>query len=266
MSRAHSPLSRARERRALAAFPYGRDSVVLLDVGIQSAILFETPQNLFQRVFQELKPRTVPPLVVVEFRAFANANSVIRLDRGILYVRISDLLKSAPAPILEALAYLLVGKLYRKTIPKQYAERYRRHLNRKDMRSSLQLVRQSRGRKLVSEPHGTHYDLVAMFEELNFQYFHGLAARPQLGWSLRASRTILGHYDPSHNTIVLTKLLDSPTVPRLAVEYVLFHEMLHLRFPVEHRGPRRCVHTAEFKAAEREFPGFLKAKQLLKQL
>jgi len=61
-------------------------------------------------------------------------------------------------------------------------------------------------------------------------------------------------------------LLDSPTVPRLAVEYVLFHEMLHLRFPVEHRGPRRCVHTAEFKAAEREFPGFLKAKQLLKQL
>ena len=33
-----------------------------------------------------------------------------------------------------------------------------------------------------------------MFEELNFRYFHGLMARPLLGWSPNASRTMLGHY------------------------------------------------------------------------
>jgi hypothetical protein len=235
-------------------------------VGIQSAILFETPQDLFLRVFQEIKPRTVPPSIEVEFKAFANANSSIRLSQNALLIRISDVLQSAPAPVLEALAYLLLGKLYRKPIPKMYSERYRRHLNRKEMRHSLQLVRQSRGHKLVSEPKGDHYDLEAMFEELNLRHFHGLMARPALGWSRRASRTMLGHYDPSHHTIVLTKLLDSPSVPQLAVEYVLFHEMLHLRFPVEHRGARRCVHTSEFKEAERQFPGFTLAKQLLKQL
>ncbi len=202
----------------------------------------------------------------MEFKAFANANSSIRLAEGTLLVRISDVLQSAPAPVLESLAYLLVGKLYRKPVPKMYAERYRRYLNRKDTRRNLQLVRQSRGHKLVSEPKGTHYDLEAMFEDLNFRYFHGLMSRPLLGWSRRPSRTMLGHYDPSHNTIVLTKLLDSPSVPKLAVEYVLFHEMLHLRFPVEHRGARRCVHTPEFKEAERQFSGFERAKQLLKQL
>jgi len=228
--------------------------------------MFETPQELFLRVFEELKPRTEAPHVLVEFKAFANANSSIRLEEGRLHVRISDVLQAAPTPILEALAYLLICKLYRKPIPKVYAERYRRYLNRKEMRRNLQLVRQSRGHKLVSEPKGNHYDLEAIFEDLNFRYFHGLMSRPQLGWSRRASRTMLGHYDPSHNTIVLTKLLDSARAPRLAVEYVMFHEMLHLRFPVEHRGARRCVHTAEFKEAERKFEGFEQAKQLLKRL
>ena len=235
-------------------------------MGISSATLFETPPDLFLRVFRELKPRTEEPRIQVEFKAFANANSSIRLAEGILLVRISDVLQPAPGPILEALAYLLLGKLYRKPISKAYADRYRRYLNSKDTRRNLQLVRQSRGRKLVSEPKGTHYDLEAMFEELNLQYFHGLMSRPNLGWSQRASRTMLGHYDPSHNTIVLTKLLDSATMPRLAVEYVLFHEMLHLRFPVEHRGARRCVHTREFKVAERQFTGFERAKELLKRL
>jgi hypothetical protein len=91
-------------------------------------------------------------------------------------------------------------------------------------------------------------------------------ARPELGWSRRPSRTILGHYDPSHNAIVLSSVMDRPGVARLVVEYVMFHEMLHLRHPVEHRGVKRCVHTAEFRAAEKEFPQLAEAKLLLKTL
>jgi hypothetical protein len=91
-------------------------------------------------------------------------------------------------------------------------------------------------------------------------------AQPLLGWSRRPSRATLGHYDPSHNAIILSRLLDSDQVPRLTVEYVMFHEMLHLRFPVEHRGARRCVHTREFKVAERQFARLKEAKQMLKAI
>jgi hypothetical protein len=98
------------------------------------------------------------------------------------------------------------------------------------------------------------------------RYFHGLMARPLLGWSRQPSRVMLGHYDPSHNAIILTRLLDRQPVPRLAVEYVLFHEMLHLRFPVEHRGARRCVHTRQFTEAEKEFVHLKQAKELLKRI
>ena len=235
-------------------------------VGLESAIFFETPEEIFSRVFSELKPRTIPPSIRVDFCPFANANSFIRLEDGRLHARITDVLEGAPAPIIEALAYILLSKLYRRQVPRMHAERYRRYLNRKEMRRSLQLIRQSRGRKFVSGGKGEQFDLQEIFEELNLRHFHGLMARPLLGWSRRASHTLLGHYDPSHNAIVLSKLLDSAKVPRLAVEYVLFHEMLHLRYPIEHRGARRCVHTEEFKQAEREFPGWREAKKLLKQL
>ena len=77
---------------------------------------------------------------------------------------------------------------------------------------------------------------------------------------------MLGHYDPSHNTIVISKILDRDSTPRLAVEYVLFHEMLHLRYPAEHHGPRRCVHTKAFKEGEREFERLREAKAWLRAL
>ena len=180
--------------------------------------------------------------------------------------RITDVLEGAPAQILEALAHILLSKLLRRPAPKMYAERYRRYLNRKEMRRTLQLVKQTRGRKYVSSPQGACYDLELIFEELNLRYFHGLVARPLLGWSRKPSRTMLGHYDPSHNVIVLSRHLDRSSVPHLAVEYVMFHEMLHLRFPVEHRGARRCVHTGEFKRAEKEFVGLKEAQEALKRI
>ena len=231
---------------------------------LQSVIFFETPEEIFTRVFLELKPRTAVPTLRLKFCKFANANSSVRWDESGLEFRITDVLEGAPSAILESLAHILMCKLLRRPSPRTYAERYRRYLNRKEMRRSLQLVKQTRGRKFVSGPQGDSYDLGAIFDQLNLAHFHGLMAQPLLGWSRRPSRVMLGHYDPSHNAIILSRLLDRPSVPLLAVEYILFHEMLHLRFPVEHRGARRCVHTREFKDAEKQFPGLKEAKQVLK--
>lgn len=235
-------------------------------VGLETAIFFETPAQIFARVFREIKPRTPAPEVRVEFRKYANANSFIRWNEAGLQVRITDVLEGAPSGVIEALAHILLSKLVRRPVQKMQAERYRRYLNRKEMRRSLQLVQQARGRKFVSGGKGTWYDLDDIFEDLNLRYFHGLMARPLLGWSRRPSRVLLGHYDPSHNAIILSSFLDRGTVPRLAVEYVMFHEMLHLRFPVEHRGARRCVHTPAFKEAEAEFLSRKEAKDLLKRI
>lgn len=234
--------------------------------GLQSALFFETPEEIFSRVFRELKPRTAMPVLRVEFRAFANADSFIRLEAGRLHVRISDLFAGAPAPVIEALAYILLGKLYGKTIARVYPHRYRLYMNRKDVRRQAHLVRQIRGRKFLSGPKGEHYHLEAVFERLNARFFDGMLGQPQLGWSRGQSRSMLGHFDPSHNAIVISRILDRQEVPELALEYVMFHEMLHLRYPVDHSGAKRRVHTREFREAEQKYPLLKEAKEMLKRL
>lgn len=235
---------------------------------VQTALFSEpeTPEQLYERVFRLLKPRTPPPAIEVRFRRFANANSSIRLREGRLEVKISDIIQGAPPTVQEALAFILLGKLYRRPVQPIHDFAYKRFLNRADVRQQMERVRQVRGRKFVSGPQGDIYDLEAMFEQLNLRFFGGFMARPQLGWSRARSRTLLGHFDPAHNAIILSRVLDQAHVPSLAVEYVLYHEMLHLRHPVEHRGARRCVHTQAFKAAEKLFPGLEEAKQILKRL
>jgi len=242
------------------------EGAAILTSQLEPADSVESLEQIYTRVFRRLRPRTPLPEVQVQFKRYASANAQIRWESGTLRIRLADTLEGAPSTVMEALAEILLAKLFRRPVPPECNLRYRRYLNRRDIRRSLDVVRQIRGRKRVEGPQGVRYDLYEMFEELNFRYFHGLMARPILGWSPYASRTLLGHYDPSHNAIVLSRILDRIDTPRLAVEYVLFHEMLHLRYPAEHTGARRCVHTRDFKIAEREFERLAEAKLLLRAL
>ncbi len=238
----------------------------LKPVNLSSSLFFETAREIFARVHRELCPRTPAPAIGVEYKQFANANSHVRLEGGAISVTISDLLESAPAPVTEALAHILLGKLYRRPASRQYTHRYRLYLNRKDIRNRIEQVRQTRGRKHHRGPQGVAHNLEEVFEDLNLKHFGGMMARPALGWSHIRSRTRLGHFDPSHHMIVISRIFDDVRTPRLALDYVMFHEMLHLRYEVDHSGPRRCVHTAEFKAHEKLFPKFKEAKALLRKL
>jgi hypothetical protein len=232
---------------------------------VETAVILESVEQIYARVFRAIKPRTSMPRISVQFRRYANANSRISLKDGDLLVEISDLLQAAPAPIHEALACILISKLFRRAPESTVVARYRRYLNRADVRHTFQLAKRQRGRKPLKDAKGRVYDLRVIFEDLNFKYFHGLMAQPQLGWSVRPSRTTLGHYDPSHHAIVLSAVLDCERAPELIVKFVMFHEILHLRYPTEHRGARRCVHTREFKLAEKQFENYENAATELKK-
>lgn len=220
----------------------------------------------FLAVFRELKPRTPLPAMEVGFYPFAHINNTIRLREGRVLVRLSDLLQAAPEMVLEALAHILLRKLYRHPIPEVYNARYRRFIGQKEMVAKAHLIRKIRGRKQLSSPQGRHYDLDRIFDDLNQRFFQGWMGRPHLSWAQAASRRNLGHYDPAHNAILISRVFDAAHVPLFVLEYVLYHEMLHLRYPVRMRGSRRCVHSAEFRQEERQFPRWAEAEAHLKRL
>lgn len=226
----------------------------------------ESNERLFARVYAEVARSEPPERVDFRVKPYVNTMGKLQLRDGVLIVRISDLIAGAPSTVREALAWILLSKMFRRRPPAHWLLHYRQFMNRRDVRRTHQTVRQTRGRKYVSGPQGAFYDLDPIFDQLRDHYFDPLMPKPQLGWSRRPSRTLLGHFDHAHNAIILSRLLDRPDVPRLAVEYVLFHEMLHLKHPVEHHGSRRRVHTRAFREDEKKFTGLADAKAILKQL
>jgi len=222
--------------------------------------------TIFSEAYRELRPRAPFPEFQVEFFPFSNINNTIRLRQGKVLIRISDLLSGAPEDVLHAIAHILLAKLYRKQIEARHATRYRRYLGRRDVSRKAHLLRQQRGRKMLLTTQGRNYNLEVIFEDLNRRFFHGLLARPLMTWSRHSSRQSLGHYDPAHNTIVISRVFDRPDMPRYALEYLVYHEMLHLKHPVKLKGGRRCIHPRAFLEEEKLFPELEQAKALLKSL
>jgi predicted metal-dependent hydrolase len=206
------------------------------------------------------------PAFDIRFRRFTSLNTTIRLREGVLHVRLSDLLEASPESVHHAIAHILLAKLYRKPISAAQADRYRRYVSSETVARGAEHIRQTRGRKRISTPVGRHYDLEEVFESLNRRFFNGLLGRPTLTWSAHAARRMLGHYDAAHNTIVVSRIFDRPDTPRCAIEYLLYHEMLHLKHPVRVKAGRRCVHSREFQAEERLFPELAEAKDYLKRI
>lgn len=222
--------------------------------------------ELFQETYRELRPASSVPELKIEFFAFANINNTIRLRNGKLLVRLSDLLEGAPEAVLRAIAHILLAKMYRRPIDRGQAARYRQYVASHDIVRKAHLVRQMRGRKRLRSARGHFYDLDAIFEDLNSRFFHGLLGRPRMSWSQTKTRRILGHYDPAHNAIIISRIFDHVAVPRYVLEYIVYHEMLHLKHPVRLRGTRRCVHSADFQAEEKLFPHMAQANAFLKRL
>lgn len=222
--------------------------------------------EIFQETCRELRPWSALPEFKIEFFPFTNVNNTIRLREGRLLVRLSDLLEGSPEGILRAIAHILLAKMYRKPIDRGHAARYRKYIASHELVRKAHLVRQVRGSKRLRSPQGLCYDLDRIFEDLNRRFFHGLLARPRMSWSQTQTRRILGHYDPAHNAIIISRVFDHFQVPRCVVEYIVYHEMLHLKHPVRLRGSRRCVHSAEFQAEEKLFPQLAEANTFLRRL
>jgi hypothetical protein len=221
---------------------------------------------LFQRVFTRLGCDGRPPRFRVEFYAYASLVLTIRRREDVVFVRFSDLLQRAPLPVLEGAAALLLSRVYRRKASRALVEPYLNYARSNRTRSRISRMRRGRVRLASTDPRGRHFDLEQMFEQLNEKYFSGSLQRPHIGWSARSWRRQFGCYDPGPNQILLNRRMDHPGVPQVAVEYVLYHEMLHVKHPTRRSGCSLLSHSPEFRAEEKLFADFVRARRILDHL
>jgi hypothetical protein len=181
-------------------------------------------------------------------------------------VRLSDALRGAPLPVFEAAAAILLSRVYRRRAPREILRAYRQFAVSPRTRRRVARIRRARGRRVQTGARGSIYDLAPMFTRLNRRYFGGRLHRPRLGWSSRTWRAQFGCFDPALDQIVMNRWLDQASIPKYAVEYVLFHEMLHVKHPLR---AARCgieAHSLKFRMEEKRYANYERARKFLNRL
>ncbi len=170
---------------------------------------------------------------------------------GKIFVRISDIFKDAPSEVHESLAKILVSKILRRKVPAAANEIYNEYASKQEIRAQAFENKKQKGRKIITSPKGEIYDLEEIFRQMNDLYFDSEIKKPTFTWSARTTFRRLGHHDAAHDTIVISKSLDDKKVPRYVVEFVVFHEMLHIFHPMKLQNGRRYHHTPNFAATKK---------------
>ena len=219
-----------------------------------------------QRMYTRIGCNGRPPNFQVEFYPYSSLVLTIRRREEIVYVRFSDLLKRAPLEVFEGAAALILSRMYRKRAPRALVQTYFAYARSDRVRKRIDQMRSRRVRRVSTLAQGRHHDLSTLFEQLNQQYFAGGLRRPHIGWSTRSWRRQFGCYDPGPNQIVLNRRMDRPGVPQFVVEYVLYHEMLHVKHPTRRSGCSLLSHSPEFRAEEKRFVHFTIARKFLDHL
>lgn len=222
-------------------------------------------KKFYDEAFQVFDPKNQPPEIEVRFYPYIGINHTIRQRSGKVFVRLAEICRDMPLGIQRALAYILVAKLRRKKVPPRAREVYLDFIKRQEIRNRAVENKRARGRKIITSAQGDVYDLDEIFDELNQAYFRNTLPKPVLSWSSRRTYRILGHHDSTHETVIVSRSLDDKSVPRFIVEYVVFHEMLHIYHPTEHRNGRRFNHTPAFRKNERKFRYFEEAESWIEQ-
>jgi predicted metal-dependent hydrolase len=222
-------------------------------------------RRFYEEAFETFDRRRKTPEIDVQFYPYVGINHTIRVRDGRVFVRIADICRDMPAIAQKGLAYILVAKLLRKRVPDRAREVYSEIIESEVIQRRANANKKKYGRKVVTTHAGEVYDLRKVFDRLNREYFWGTLRKPTLTWSSRKTYRVLGHYDATHDTIVISKSLDSSDVPQYVLESVLFHEMLHIYHPTVHHNGRRYNHTPAFRRDEEAFEHFEAAERWIER-
>ncbi|HEX2066445.1 MAG TPA: M48 family metallopeptidase [Candidatus Thermoplasmatota archaeon] len=218
---------------------------------------------LADAVHRAVVGRPPPRVPRVAFYPYAQGRSTVREREGRLEFRLHDSLRAADMLAVEGILALLTCRVRgvpESRIDPAAARAYRDHMVRRPAGPM------GRGRKHI-DPVGTHRSLLESYLRVTLDMGLTPPAVPKLLWSKEVARHRLGHWDPDHQAVVISQVLDDPKVPEFVLDYVLYHELLHIIHPVRMgSGSKRVVHSAAFRRDERRFPGWQEAEKWLARL
>jgi len=114
-----------------------------------------------------------------------------------------------------------------------------------------------KSRQTIVRSKGRFFDLNALFDQVNGEYFANEIDCP-ITWGanrrVRNQNSIkLASYSDRTKTIRVHPSLDKSYVPKYVIMGIVYHEMLHHHLGVEHRNGRKMAHTKRFRQLEKRY-------------
>jgi hypothetical protein len=114
-----------------------------------------------------------------------------------------------------------------------------------------------KARRTVLRSKGRFFDLKALFDQVNREYFENKIDCP-ITWGARKrvwkqNSIKLASYSDRTKTIRVNTALDKRYVPKYVLKGIIHHEMLHHYLGVEIRNGRKIVHSKTFRQLESRY-------------
>ncbi|MCM2325807.1 MAG: SprT-like domain-containing protein [Candidatus Woesearchaeota archaeon] len=167
-------------------------------------------------------------------RAFKGFNANVRYTREVMHFRLSYQWKEISDDIKIGLIQSLLNKVFRSDKKTMNQELYEIFLKKVPTFS----------KKLESDP-----ILEDSFNRMNELYFQGIFLKPNLVFGGNNFRT-LGTYNYNDDTIMISSVLRKD---QNLMDYVMYHEMLHMKFRYKKTGKRVVHHSKEFREWESRY-------------
>ena len=214
--------------------------------------IFNSAQrNYFNKKYKKIE---------VDFHNFRSLKHTIEWTPWRIRIKVNEHFRQAPDKIVEHLAIILLAKVYRVRVERNIRADYNNYVE--ILRESLPVKKHNRLDSYKSM--GKRFDLIKMFEQINDLYFENNLRMPTLGWSREKSYWRLGFYDKERNLLVISRVFDQSGIPEEVVQYLLYHEMLHIHFPSDRKNGRRVIHPPKFRKTEKQFPHYEDIQNWLK--
>ncbi|MDR3074887.1 MAG: M48 family metallopeptidase [Candidatus Methanoplasma sp.] len=178
-------------------------------------------------------------------------------------ISVSDYLADAPYDVLEDFSGTVAGTIAGKR--PGYGKTYLDWVKSDDFICSSRKIYLKRSRNLTGRPDGRGRDIT---ESLDRLLDSGLL-RPEnidnsfFSWTRRPGFKKVGFCSPMMRVVGVSSALDDAAVPEYVLDYVVYHESLHL---AQGYRPGERAHDRTFRLNERKYPLYEEAEKYLRTL
>jgi predicted metal-dependent hydrolase len=185
----------------------------------------------------------------------------VKREKGLFRLRLHHMFLDADSDVVTALGkYVARNDRFASQMLSRFIDVNHRKIRR---------ARRRRPTVFTIETRGEVHDLQEIYRHINAKYFADCidaritwSQRAQTGAKRRRRNSIkMGSYSVEDRLIRIHASLDRPFVPRLFVEWIVYHEMLHQKHDIPVVGGRRQFHTPEFMAEEALFEQYERASR-----